>query len=344
MKKIGVLFGMENSFPGALVERINAVHPAEIVAEFVRVGAVLSGAHSDYAVLIDRISHEVPFYRAWLKQAALNGAVVLNDPFRASADDKFLNGALAARMGVAVPPTVLLPHKQHPGQLTAYSLRNLEYPLDWESVFSSVGEHGYLKPILGGGGRDVCEVHNREEFFSAYDASRDQCMIYQKAVNYTAYFRCYVVGRKQVRVMAYDPQRPHEERYLADSQSKVSKKLLQRIEHDAVRLSTALGYELNSVEFAVEQGVPYAIDFMNPVPDADLQSVGADNHAWFVNAVAELAIAKAGATESSTMPWFALPTEERKAKASRKKKAAKKSPASKAAKEKKRPSTRSSER
>ena len=308
MKKIGVLFGIENNFPGALTERINARNLSGIQAEFVSIGAVHPELQSEYAVLIDRISHEVPFYRAYLKQAALGGTAVLNDPFRTSADDKFLNCALAARLGVAVPPTVLLPHKQHPGKLTAYSLRNLEFPLDWEKIFSFVGEHGYLKPIYGGGGRDVHEVRSRDEFFLAYDGSRDLCMVYQKAVEYTAYFRCYVVGRKKVHVMAYDPHRPHAERYLADSEpaAQVSKALLKRMTQDAVKLSSALGYDLNSVEFAIEEGVPYAIDFMNPVPDADLNSVGAEHHEWFVNAVADLAIARAKTFgKVSFMPWLA---------------------------------------
>jgi hypothetical protein len=50
---------------------------------------------------------------------------------------------------------------------------------------------------------------------------------------------------------------------------------------------------LNTVEFAVEDGIPYAIDFMNPAPDADLHSVGQVNFDWIVREVADLAIAKA---------------------------------------------------
>ena len=62
---------------------------------------------------------------------------------------------------------------------------------------------------------------------------------------------------------------------------------------DAIKLCEALGYDFNTVEFAVEAGIPYAIDFMNPVPDADLHSVGQANFDWIVKEVADLAIAKA---------------------------------------------------
>jgi glutathione synthase/RimK-type ligase-like ATP-grasp enzyme len=294
MKRIGILFGGENSFPGALVEQINARNIEGIAAEFVLTGAVELDRPPRYAVIVDRISHGIPFYRAFLKHAALHGTVVINNPFWASADDKFFNYALAEKLGVSVPPTVIVPHKQLPAGTTDRSMRNLEYPLDWEAVFASVGEHGFLKPVDGGGWRDVFEAHNREEFFRAYDHTRDLCMVYQKAVDFQEYFRCYVVGQKKVRIMAYDPRRPHAERYV-ENPPPSGKALLKRIRQDAIKLCAALGYDFNSVEFAVEDGIPYAIDFMNPVPDADLRSIGQANFDWIVKEVADLAISKAKA-------------------------------------------------
>jgi hypothetical protein len=117
-------------------------------------------------------------------------------------------------------------------------------------------------------------------------------MLYQKAVNFTEYFRCYVVGQKKVHIMPYDPRAPHHERYVQNPPA-YDKKLLKRVEQDALKLCQALGYDLNTVEFAVEDGVPYAIDFMNPAPDADLHSVGEKNFEWIVSEVAALAIEKA---------------------------------------------------
>ncbi len=292
MKKIGVLFGMENSFPGALVERINSLRIDGIVAEFVETGAVHLNQQPRYAVLVDRISHDIPFYRAFLKHAALHGTAIINNPFWWSADDKFFNYSLAAKLGVAVPPTVILPHKRHPEGTTDRSMRNLEYPLNWDAVFEYVGEHGFMKPVDGGGWRDVYHIHSRAEFFEAYDQSRDLCMMYQKAVDFNEYFRCYVVGQRKVHIMPYDPRRPHAERYIQHP-PRYDKELLKRVEQDALKLCRALGYDLNTVEFAVENGIPYAIDFMNPAPDADLHSVGEKNFEWIVREVAALAIEKA---------------------------------------------------
>lgn len=306
MKKIGVLFGMENSFPGALVERINRMDVAGIRAEFVEVGGVKMAEPCGYAVIVDRISHDLPFYRSYLKNAVLTGTQVINNPFWWSADDKFFNYALAAKLGVAVPKTALLPHKFFPPQITSQSLRNLEFPLDWQGIFDYVGFPAFLKPHDGGGWRDVFHVHNAHEVFAAYDQSRDLCMTLQAAVKFKEYFRCYVVGQEEVRIMAYDPRRPHEHRYVLEPQEYPAG-LLERVERDALTLCRALGYDLNTVEFAVEDGIPYAIDFMNPAPDADLHSVGAENFEWIVDRISRLAIKKAQAGPGKPeLRWAAL--------------------------------------
>ena len=306
MKKIGVLFGMENTFPGALVERINSMNLDGICAEFVQVGGVHLDKPPAYSVIVDRISHDIPFYRAFLKHAVLNGTHVINNPFWWSADDKFFNYSLAAKLGVAVPPTVVLPHKHYPEGTTDRSMRNLEYPLDWDAIFEYVGFPAFLKPVDGGGWRDVHHVHDREDFFRAYDQSRDLCMTLQGAVKFNEYFRCYVVGQEKVRIMPYDPRRPHHERYLLNPPN-YDKKLLKRVEKDALILCRALGYDLNTVEFAVEDGVPYAIDFMNPAPDADLHSVGKESFDWIVEEVSDLAVRKAkSASQLSSFHWGAF--------------------------------------
>ena len=299
MPKVGILFGMENTFPPAVVERINQVAAPDVTAEFITLGGVKMAEPSGYAVIIDRISHEIPFYRAYLKNAALSGAYVINNPFWWSADDKFFNYALATKLGVAIPPTVILPHKEHPPNTTAQSMRNLRYPLNWSEVFEYVGFPAFLKPFDGGGWRDVYKVESPKEFFTAYDQTHDLCMTLQRAVQFKEYFRCYVVGQEQVRIMLYDPRRPFHERYVRESGG-TPPELIARVERDCVTLCRALGYDLNTVEFAVEKGVPYAIDFMNPAPDADVHSVGQENFDWIVDAVAELACRKA--LESRTGP------------------------------------------
>lgn len=299
MKKIGIIFGMEDTFPGAVVTKINSINAPGVTAEFVKLDAVKMAEPSGYRVIIDRISHDIAFYRAYLKNAVLSGTIVINNPFWWGADDKFFNYALASKIGVAVPRTVILPHKQHPPGTTERSMRNLVYPLNWDEVFHYIGFPAFLKPFSGGGWKNVYHVHSVEEFFSCYDQTGDLCMTLQQAINFDEYFRCYAVGREKVHVMRYDPRRPHHERYVNDSLP-VTPKLNEKIVGDTLKLCRALGYDLNTVEFAVEGGVPYAIDFLNPAPDADYHSVGPQNFEWIVNAVAELAVQKALSDEQPT--------------------------------------------
>src|SRR5205823_12057583 len=126
---------MENTFPPALVEKINGLKVENVTAEFVKLGGVKMAEAGGYRVIIDRISQDVPFYRAFLKNAALTGTAVVNNPFWWSADEKFFNNALATKIGVEVPRTVLLPSHQVPPDTNANSFRNLAYPLDWEAIF-----------------------------------------------------------------------------------------------------------------------------------------------------------------------------------------------------------------
>src|SRR5437763_672157 len=292
MNKIGIIYGMENTFPGALVERINSRKHEDIQAESILIGGIKMAQPSGYRVIVDRISHDIPFYRAYLKNAALSGTHVINNPFWWGADDKFFNYALASKLGVAVPRTVLLPHKQHPPGTTEKSMRNLVYPLNWDEIFDYIGFPAFLKPFSGGGWKNVYKVHSPEEFFKAYDQTGSMCMTLQSAVEFDDYYRCYVVGQENVRVMKYDPKQPHHLRYMKHGASE-SNALQNRLVKDSLTLCKALGYDFNTVELAVQDGVPYAIDFLNPAPDADVHSVGQANFDWVVENMARLAIDKA---------------------------------------------------
>jgi hypothetical protein len=307
MKKIGILFGMENTFPPAVVEKINRMKVDGVTAEFVKLGGVKMADPSGYRVIIDRISQDIPFYRAYLKNAALGGSIVINNPFWWTADDKFFNYALATKLGVAIPPTVILPHNTHPEGTTDQSMRNLIFPLNWEEIFDYVGFPAFLKPYAGGGWKHVYKVHTPEEFFHHYNQTGDLCMTLQHGVEFKEYFRCYVVGQEKVHVMHYDPRAPHHERYVKNPPP-TDPKLLDRVVKDALTLCRALGYDLNTVEFAVEDGIPYAIDFMNPAPDAEITSVGQANFEWVVNAVAEMAVHKALSDENPAreLRWAAF--------------------------------------
>jgi glutathione synthase/RimK-type ligase-like ATP-grasp enzyme len=342
MKKIGILFGQENTFPWAFIDRINEKNIKGIQAEAVTVDMVQQAAPTDYAVIIDRISQDVPFYRAYLKNAAISGTAVINNPFWWSADEKFFNNALAEKIGIPVPKTVILPTHARPDDTDANSFRNMQFPLSWESIFDYIGFPAYMKPHDGGGWKSVYRVDNPDDLFAKHAETEQLVMMLQEEIQFTEYFRCYALGGNKIHIMQYEPRNPHHLRYVKDA-APVAAKLLKTIEDYCIKLNQALGYDFNTVEFAVRDGIPYAIDFCNPAPDADIHSVGQENFDWIVENAANLAIEKAKAHKDGQMnlTWgtfvsnqFAAP------KAPVKKAAAKKPAATKTTAAKKAPAAR----
>lgn len=291
MKKIGILFGKERSFPMALIDRINSKNIDGIKAEPVRIDKVVQGDAGEYAVIFDRISQDVPFYRAYLKDAAICGTAVINNPFWWSADEKFFNNCLAVKIGVPVPKTVILPSKELPDDTSDQSFSNLAYPMDWEGIFNYVGFPAYMKPFAGGGWKNVYRLDSLNDFFDKHQETGQLVMLLQEEIKFDEYYRCYCIGGKYVRIMPYEPRNPHHLRYVADfSPSPERYKLMEDI---VLRINRYLGYDFNTVELALRDGVPYAIDFCNPAPDADKASVGEENFAWVVETTANYAIEKA---------------------------------------------------
>ena len=304
LRKIGILYGMESTFPPAFVDEINRRKIDGVVAEHLKIGGIRMAEPSGYSVIVDRISQDIDFYRAFLKNAALTGTTVINNPFWWTADDKFFNYALASKMGVAIPPTVLLPHHSHPPGTTDRSMRNLMFPLNWQEIFDYVGFPAFLKPYDGGGWKNVYEVKSPQELFDRYNETGDLCMTLQRAVDFDEYYRCYVIGQKNVHIMAYNPRLPHADRYVENGPP-IEPRMEARLRKDSLAICQALGYDMNTVEFACQDGVPYAIDFMNPAPDADVQSVGEDNFQWMVKAMADFTIeaALAGKPATNELRW-----------------------------------------
>lgn len=291
MKKIGILHGKERSFPEAFVARVNSKNVPGIMAEPVRIDKALQGEPAGYAVILDRISQDVPFYRTWLKNAAVTGTAVVNNPFWWSADDKYFNNCLMTKIGVPVPKTAIIPSRDLPDDTSADSFSNLAYPLDWDHIFKYVGFPAYMKPFAGGGWKHVYRLASADDFFTKHGETGQLVMLLQEEIVFTEYYRCYCIGGKYVRIMSYEPRNPHHLRYVADF--KPSAERLKQMTDIVLRINEYLGYDFNTVELAVRDGVPYAIDFCNPAPDADVHSVGAENFEWVVETAAKFAIEKA---------------------------------------------------
>ncbi len=299
--KVGLVVGREWSFPPAFIEEVNRRDDG-VVAEFVKLGGTRMDEPCPYAVIIDRISHEVPYYRLYLKYAVLQGATVVNNPFMWTADDKFFEAALATKLGVASPKTIVLPNKRYvPGIVHTESLRNLIYPLDWQGIIDYVGLPCVLKDARGGGWKDVYICHSSEELLYRYDQWDLRPIILQEFIEWQQYVRCICLGQEEIMPIKYDP---HERKYFIDHQH-LSPELGRRVVDDSLKLVRGLGYDMNSIEWAIRDGIPYAIDFMNPAPDMDVNSLTPFYFEWAVKHMADMAIrlAKQPRPQNRDLRW-----------------------------------------
>jgi hypothetical protein len=298
MLKVGLLTGREWSFPPAFIAEV-AARDVGVEVEYVKLGGTSMEEPVPYTAIFDRISHEVPYYRTYLKHAALQGCTVVNNPFMWSADDKLFDASLAMRLGVASPKTIVLPNREYvPGIHHEESLKNLRYPLDWRAIVDFIGMPCILKDAHGGGWKEVYVCRSLDELIHNYDSSGQLTMIVQEFIEWDQFIRCLSLGQRDVLPMKYDPR---ERRYLVEHEH-LSPQLGKRIVDDSLTLMRALGYDMCSLEFAVRDGIPYAIDFMNPAPDMDLNSLTPHYFDWAVKGMADLAIRLAKAPKQARDP------------------------------------------
>jgi hypothetical protein len=306
-RKIGVIVGREWSWPPAFIEEVNRRN-AGVTAEFVKLGGTQMAADSEYDVIIDRISHEIPYYRTHLKTVALAGTRVINNPFWWSADDKFFGASLCTHLGIAHPKTVALPSHSYIEGVVEESLRNLRYPIPWKDHVEHIGGFpAILKPAWGGGFKQVYKVNNFEELWRAFNETGTECMMLQEYIAWEKYVRCIVIGQEDVMTIKFDANAPWPHRYFRDD-NYLTEEEGQLVLEGALKINRALGYDMNTVEFALKDGVPYAIDFTNPAPDFDVNSLTPHYFDWVVKKMADftISLAKQGRSAPTDYTWGKL--------------------------------------
>ncbi len=307
-KKIGILVGRENTWPGAFIEEVNRRNEG-VIAEFVKLGGTRMAEQCEYDVIVDRISHEIPYYRTFLKTAMMSGTIVINNPFWWSADEKFTGASIATYLGIPHPRTVALPsHSYIDGIVHPDSLRNLKERIPWEEHVEYVGGFPViLKPHSGGGFKKVYKLETMEQLWSAYNETGTECMMLQEYIAWDKYVRCLCIGQEQIMPIKFDINAPFPHRYFDEPGYLTPQEHDQVVEY-ALKLCRALGYDMNTCEFAIKDGVPYAIDFTNPAPDMDYWSLKEKFFTWVVKAMADLCIARAksGRSQLDEIHWSRL--------------------------------------
>lgn len=279
--KIGLIVGSEWSFPPAFIEEVRR-RDTTLGVEYVKIGTPNLRDPVRYSVILDRFSHAVPFYRAYLAHAAERGVRIVNDPRSWLLTDRFSMTSRAGDLGISVPRTIALPHREYAaGIVHEESLRNLDYPLDWRAVVEHVGLPCLLRDALGQEGvAHVC--HSEEELLEHYNASGQKLLIAQEIIPWQQYVRCFVVG-EEVLPLKFDPVK---RKYHVDH-AHLTPDLGLRIVEESRKLVREFGLDINTIDWAVRDGIPYAVEVMNPVPEIDIYALTPEYFDWVVEKVAD---------------------------------------------------------
>lgn len=294
---VGLIVGREKDWPKAFLSRLEA-KGSGVTAEFVKLGGTYLDDACPYPLIIDRMSHEIPYYRTYVKYAALNGSYIVNNPFVWSADNRFFGTTVANRLGLQSPRTIVLPNKETDTETVPDSFRNLLYPMDWVGITEYIGVPAIFKEIKSGGRRLSFRVNNAEDLIQRYDESGSRTMILQELIQGGEHVHCLVIGGKDALIMQYSPE---QNRYLPSIELDYETK--GHVIESGIALSKAYGYDINLVEFNHNDGNLFVINSTNPVPIIDRQLLSDEQFDWAVEQTVDLALERLERPKSQKIPF-----------------------------------------
>jgi hypothetical protein len=263
-----------------------------------------------YALVLDRVGWWYLLPREWLKKVALMDDVyLLNNPFTFQAMEKHSAYCAMIRLGLKVPDTWLIPHKQPPqNERFPTTAERYNQPFDLAEIGANVGFPLFMKPFDGGQWRGVTRARDAEELQRVYDASGQQLMHIQKAVDFEVFARSLSIGAETM-VMFFDPEKPLHDRYQVRHDF-----LGEEQGYEVVTISKIVNaffrWEFNSCESLVRGDEVAPIDYANASPDVALTSL----HYYFPWAMSALvrwcafcvAQGRRMRIDVDTRPWFAI--------------------------------------
>lgn len=227
-----------------------------------------------YDVVVDRLTHWFTLQREWIKKGVLmDDLYVYNNPWSVQSYEKHTSYCAMTALGMPVPKTVMLPQKSY-GELSDLDFTLKEYArmFELDAIGDGLAYPSFLKPFDGGGWRGVSKVDDAAELGKAYDESGQDLMHLQAAVHgFDEFVRAVGIG-PQVRVMKYDPSQPLHGRYRVDRDF-LTKQDEQLVIDTTLTINAFFGWDFNSCEMLSKDGVYYPIDFANPCPDSQVNSI-----------------------------------------------------------------------
>ncbi len=278
MHNIGI-FSVKEQFTQDLIKSINHQKRKDIHVEFAMVGETRYSQRSPYRVIIDRISSHVPYFRSCFKNSSLQGSYIINNPFGHLALDRFYSYNKTRKLGISIPRTVTLPTREYHPACGSRDLTNLKYPLDWEGIADFIGFPAILKPYESHGYRDVFNINSIKELIECYNGTGNQVMVMQEFIQADYHVRTFVIGGEHAYTIIEDP---FQGTYSEDP-ALLGEIDLEKIINGARNICRELNTDFNSVEFSIQDGIPYAINFLTTHPDCRRENLTADCYQWILD-------------------------------------------------------------
>ncbi len=227
-----------------------------------------------YDLVIDRLTHWFDTSREWIKKAILmDGVYVFNNPWAVQSMEKQTTYCAMMRLGLPIPETWLIPPKEyHQSPDLAPTLARYAKLFDLPKIGKRLGYPLFMKPYDGGGWVGVSKIDDAGALDAAYNASGKFVMHLQRGVHpYEQFVRCVGLG-PQVKIVRYDPSAPLHQRYLEDVDF-LPQADVRRLTDVTLVINAFFGWDFNSCESLLKEGVWYPIDFANPCPDSQVTSL-----------------------------------------------------------------------
>jgi hypothetical protein len=290
---IGLLLGTEEDWPRAFEALVGRLGPIggddggrhRLAVERITMEPFNLRYHPRYELVVDRLAYWYFLPREWLKKVALMDDVyLLNSPFTFQSMEKHTAYCAMMRLGLKVPETVLVPHKNPPAnERFAYTAAKYNLPFDLDAVASEVGYPLFMKPYDGGQWIGVSRIRDAAELHRAYDASGKRLMHLQASIeDYDVFARALSIGAETM-VMRFRPDEPLHDRYSVEHDF-----LSASAGDEAVTISRLVNaffrWEFNSCETLVRGSDVFPIDYANASPDVAITSL----HYYFPWAISAL--------------------------------------------------------
>jgi hypothetical protein len=278
---VGLLLGTEEDWPTFFELLMSRVGPVRyggeehrVSTERITIEPFALRARPRYRLVVDRLAWWYYVPREWLKKVALMDDVyLLNNPFTFQAMEKHAAYCAMMRLGLHIPETWLIPHKQPPDNPRfPYTAAKYNLPFDLEEIAGRIGYPLFMKPFDGGQWVGVTRIANPEELRVRYDESGRRLLHLQQAIEgFDVFARSLSIG-PDTMVMRFEPSRPMHDRYQVEH-GFLSPEAGEEAVTIAQLVNAFFRWEFNSCETLVRDGVVYPIDYANASPDVALTSL-----------------------------------------------------------------------